>query len=116
MGSLQKNIFEHISLMAQEQIQIEFREELQQLAQLQANPMLAQQDPNVQQQILLTLTMESRKAKLIAEMTEEFKKKRINYMGQFEMIHYCELKAREVRFKSRRKMNVKKKADKNKFR
>ena len=33
--------------------------------------MLAQQDPNVQQQILsLTLAMETRKAKLIAEMTE----------------------------------------------
>jgi hypothetical protein len=28
MGALQKNIFEHISLMAQEQIQLEFQEEL----------------------------------------------------------------------------------------
>ena len=29
MASLEKNIFEHISLMAQEQIELEFREELQ---------------------------------------------------------------------------------------
>ena len=31
MASLEKNIFEHISLMAQEQIELEFRNELQQL-------------------------------------------------------------------------------------
>ena len=35
MAALQKNIFEHISLMAQEQLEIEFREEIQQLMQLQ---------------------------------------------------------------------------------
>ena len=35
MGSLQKNVFEHISLMAQEQLEVEFREEIQQLIQLQ---------------------------------------------------------------------------------
>ena len=35
MGALQKNIFEHISLMAQEQLEVEFREEIQQLMQLQ---------------------------------------------------------------------------------
>ncbi len=28
MGALQKNILEHISLMAQEQVQLEFREQL----------------------------------------------------------------------------------------
>ena len=97
LGSLEKNIFEHISLMAQEQIEIEFREELQQLAQLQANPMLAQQDPNVQQQILsLTLAMESRKAKLIAEMTEEFKNEENKIMGQFGNDPVAKLKAREL--------------------
>ena len=97
LGSLEKNIFEHISLMAQEQIEIEFREELQQLAQLQANPMLAQQDPNVQQQILsLTLAMESRKAKLIAEMTEEFKNEENKIMGQFGNDPVARLKAREL--------------------
>ena len=95
LGSLEKNIFEHISLMSQEQIEIEFTEELQQLAQLQANPALAQQDPNVQQQILaLTLAMESRKAKLIAEMTEEFKNEENRIMGQFGNDPVAKLKAR----------------------
>ena len=101
LGSLEKNIFEHISLMAQEQIEIEFTEELQQLAQLQANPMLAQQDPNVQQQILsLTLAMESRKAKLIAEMTEEFKNEENRIMGQFGNDPVAKLKARELDLKA----------------
>jgi len=39
MAGLEKNIFEHISLMAQEQIELEFREELVQLQQMQ--PMVA---------------------------------------------------------------------------
>ena len=87
--------------MAQEQIEIEFTEELQQLAQLQANPALAQQDPNVQQQILaLTLAMESRKAKLIAEMTEEFKNEENRIMGQFGNDPVAKLKARELDLKA----------------
>ena len=55
MGALQKNIFEHISLMAQEQLEIEFREEIQQLMQLQQmaqmNPAMGQ-SPEIQQQLL----------------------------------------------------------------
>ena len=35
MATLEKNIFEHISLMAQEQLEIEFREEIAQLMQMQ---------------------------------------------------------------------------------
>jgi hypothetical protein len=35
MAALQKNCLEHISLMAQEQIQLEFRQELQMLPQMQ---------------------------------------------------------------------------------
>ena len=31
MAAIQKNILEHISLMAQEQVQLEFREQLQQI-------------------------------------------------------------------------------------
>ncbi len=42
MAALQKNILEHISLMAQEQIQLEFREQLQQMQQMQA---MAAQEP-----------------------------------------------------------------------
>ena len=35
MSALQKNILEHISLMAQEQVQIEFVEELQEVQMIQ---------------------------------------------------------------------------------
>ena len=35
MGALEKNCFEHISMMAQEQIEVEFREEIMQLQQMQ---------------------------------------------------------------------------------
>jgi hypothetical protein len=48
MASLEKNIFEHISLMAQEQVELEFRDEMQQLQQMQ---MQAQQNPQMAQQI-----------------------------------------------------------------
>src|SRR5210317_1374182 len=80
MMSLQKNILEHNSFMAQEQIQLEFVEEIQemqmmqqQMAPMMQNPQMMQQNPQImqmQQRIQqLTQTIESRKAKLIAEMT-----------------------------------------------
>jgi hypothetical protein len=100
MGALEKNIFEHISLMAQEQLEVEFREEIQKLMQMQQmvqqNPML-QQDPQYQQQIVtMTMSLESRKAKLIAEMTEEFKNEENKIMGQFGNDPIAKLKAREL--------------------
>jgi hypothetical protein len=100
MGALQKNIFEHISLMAQEQLEVEFREELQQLMQLQQmaqmNPAVAQ-SPELQQQLLtLNLSIEARKAKLISEMTQEFKDEENKIMGDFGNDPVARLKAREL--------------------
>ena len=100
MGALQKNIFEHISLMAQEQLEVEFREEIQQLMQLQQmaqmNPAMAQ-SPEIQQQLLtLNLSIESRKAKLISEMTQEFKDEENKIMGDFGNDPVARLKAREL--------------------
>ena len=100
MGALQKNIFEHISLMAQEQLEIEFREEIQQLMQLQQmaqmNPAMGQ-SPEVQQQIMqLSMTIEARKAKLIADMTQEFKEEENKIMGDFGNDPIAKLKAREL--------------------
>jgi hypothetical protein len=46
--AIQKNILEHISIMAQEQVQVEFIQELQQLPMLQQQ---AQVNPQAQQQI-----------------------------------------------------------------
>ncbi len=100
MGALQKNIFEHISLMAQEQLEVEFREEIQQLMQLQQmaqmNPAMAQ-SPEIQQQLLtLNLAIEARKAKLISEMTQEFKDEENKIMGDFGNDPIARLKAREL--------------------
>ena len=100
MGALQKNIFEHISLMAQEQLEVEFREEIQQLMQLQQmaqmNPAMAQ-SPEIQQQLLtLNLAIEARKAKLIADMTQEFKDEENKIMGDFGNDPIAKLKAREL--------------------
>ena len=72
MAAIQKNILEHISLMAQEQVELEFAEQLQQIQMLQ---MQAQQDPQAQQALQkLSQDIEARKSVLIAEMTEEFMK------------------------------------------
>ena len=49
MASLEKNCFEHISLMAQEQIEVEFRQEMQQIMAMQQNPQ-AMQNPQMQMQ------------------------------------------------------------------
>ena len=35
MAAIQKNILEHISIMAQEQVQLEFREQMQQMMMMQ---------------------------------------------------------------------------------
>ena len=97
MGALQKNILERISLMAQEQIQLEFQQELQQAQQmqqaLQANPQNAQL---IQQVTQLTNTINSRKAILIAEMTKDYMDEEEKVLGQFNGDPLIKLKAREV--------------------
>ena len=100
LGALEKNCFEHISMMAQEQIEVEFREELMQLQQMQQmaqqNPQM-QQNPQFQQQIMqLSMQVEARKAALIAEMMQEFKDEELKIMGQFGNDPIAKLKAREL--------------------
>ena len=64
MGALEKNCFEHISLMAQEQVEVEFRNEMQQLAAIQQNPQ-ALQNPQIQMQVkMVSEKIEARKAQL----------------------------------------------------
>jgi hypothetical protein len=94
MAAIQKNILEHISIMAQEQVQLEFREQLIQMQQMQQ---MAAMDPQVQQQLqMLTNQVESRKAVLIAEMTEEFMKEENKITSQFDSDPLLKLKSREV--------------------
>jgi hypothetical protein len=94
MAAIQKNILEHISIMAQEQVQMEFREQMMQMQQMQQ---MAAMDPQVQQQLqMLTNQVESRKAILIAEMTEEFMKEENEITSQFDNDPLLKLKSREV--------------------
>ena len=94
MGSIQKNILEHISIMAQEQVQLEFVREFGQLQvlqpQAQANPAVGQ----VIQQI--TQKIEARKAQLIAEMTQEFAMDENKITSQMDGDPLLKLKSREV--------------------
>ncbi len=100
LGALEKNCFEHISMMAQEQVEVEFREEMMQLQQMQQmmqqNPAM-QQNPQFQQQLMqLSMQIEARKANLIAEMMQEFKDEEQKLMGSFGNDPIARLKAREL--------------------
>ena len=95
-ASLEKNCLEHISLMAQEQIELEFRDELQQLAQMQQNPQI-QQNPQLQQQAMqLQQKIEARKAILVAEMMEDFMKEEKKITSQFGNDPIAKLRSREL--------------------
>jgi hypothetical protein len=95
-ASLQKNVFEHISLMALEQVEMEFVKEITQLQAMQQNPQ-AMQNPQMQQMVMqLNMRIESRKAILIAEMMDEYiqEEKKIN--GDFGNDPIAKLKSREL--------------------
>jgi hypothetical protein len=113
MAALQKNILEHISLMAQEQVQLEFREQIQQLQVLSQQ---AAQNPQAQQQVQqITQTIEARKAVLIAEMTEDFMKEEKKITSQYDHDPLLKLKSREVDLRAmeneRKQQEMKKKVE-----
>jgi len=115
MATMQKNILEHISLMAQEQVQIEFVEELKELQMIQQqmqqmgaqnpamaqgmmqNPQMMQQQQRVQQ---ITNAIEARKAQLIAEMQEDYAKEEEKITGEFAGDPLLKIKSREVDLKA----------------
>ena len=109
MASLEKNIFEHISLMAQEQIELEFRNELVQLQQMQT---MVQQNPQLQQQLMmLQQKIEGRKAVLIAEMMEEFMQEEKKITSQFDNDPIAKLRARELDLRAQENARKAKDAD-----
>ena len=84
--------------MAQEQIELEFRNELQQMQQMQ---MMMQQNPQAAQQIQMQMMqiqqkIEARKAQLIAEMMEEFMNEEKKITSQFDNDPIAKLRAREL--------------------
>jgi len=98
MAALEKNIFEHMSIMSQEQVELEYAQEMQQLSamqqQIQQNPQMAQQ---LQMQAqMIQQKIESRKAQLIAEMMEEFMQEEKSITSQFDNDPIAKLRAREL--------------------
>jgi hypothetical protein len=94
VAAIQKNILEHISLMAQEHVQVEFVQELQQIPMLQQQ---AQMNPQAAQQLQqLSIKIESRKSQLVAEMMKDFAKEENSIIGQFDSDPLIKLKSREI--------------------
>tara|TARA_R100001480_G_scaffold111430_1_gene112542 strand:- start:240 stop:785 length:546 start_codon:yes stop_codon:yes gene_type:complete len=102
MGALQKNILERISLMAQEQIQLEFQQELQQAQQMQVMLQQNPQNPElIAQANMLTSKINARKAKLIAEMTKEYMDEEQKILSEFGGDPLIKLKSRELDIRAR---------------
>ena len=106
---LQKNILEHITLMAQEQVQLEFAQEMMQMqqmqAQLQQNPQLGPQIENFMVQI------ESRKAKLIAELTKDYMEEENKIYSDVNDDPLTKLKKQELELRARENERKGKEAD-----
>ena len=113
LGLLQQNCIEHINLMAGEQVEMEFAEEIaktkqmqQQMAMLaqqlgpqaQQNPQLMKMQEDMQQ---LNVIMEARRAGLIAEFMEDYAKAERQVLNQIENDPLLKLKDREIDLKAR---------------
>ena len=108
-ASIQKNCLEHISLMGQEQIELEFKNELQQLAQMQQ---MMQQNPQIQQQMVpLQQKIEARKAILIADMMEDYMKEEKQITGDYGNDPIAQLRARELDIRAQDNEQKKKEAE-----
>ena len=109
MGIIQKNVLEHISVMAQEQIQLEFSKELM---QLQAMQQQAQMNPQLQLQVQqMTQAIESRKAKLIAEMTKDYMTEENKINDGMNNDPLVQLKSREIDLRAMENERKKKEAE-----
>jgi hypothetical protein len=107
MAALEKNIFEHISVMTQEQSEVEFRNEIQQLQMMnqQMQQMGGQQNPQAMQQMQIQAKMlqeriEARKAQLISDAMEEFLKEEQQISSQFGNDPIAMLRSRELDLKA----------------
>ena len=104
---------EHINLMASEQIEIEFAEELQELVAVQQEMQLlvqqlgpqVQQNPDFvqfQQKIqTIQIAIEARKSQLIAEFTSDYAKAEKEVLNQVENDPVLKLKDRDLDLKAR---------------
>jgi hypothetical protein len=115
MAAMHKNILEHISLMAQEQIELEFADMMQQAQVLQQQAKMNPQDMQAQQQLQkMNMDMEARKAVLIAESMADFMKEEKEITSQFDSDPLLKLKSREVDLRAMENQR-KAEADEEKF-
>jgi len=115
MAAMHKNILEHISLMAQEQIELEFADMMQQVQVLQQQAKMNPQNMQVQQQLQkINMDMEARKAVLIAESMADFMKEEKEITSQFDSDPLLKLKSREVDLRAMENQR-KAEADEEKF-
>ena len=115
MAAMHKNILEHISLMAQEQIELEFADMIQQAQMLQQQAKMNPQDMQAQQQLQkMNMDMEARKAVLIAESMADFMKEEKEITSQFDSDPLLKLKSREVDLRAMENQR-KAEADEEKF-
>ena len=119
MAMLQQNCMQHIQLMATEQVEMEFKDEMQKLQQLQQTLQQLQQqmakDPQAMQQMQQNPQMqqiqktiqneqqkiEARKAVLISEFMVEFAEAEKEVLNQVENDPLLKLKDRELDIKAR---------------
>jgi len=113
LAMLQQNCMEHINLMASEQIEIEFAQELQELVaiQQQMQVLVQQLGPQVQQNQdfmqfqnkiqTIQIAIEARKAQLIAEFTEDYVKAEKEVLNQIDNDPVLKLKDRDLDLKAR---------------
>jgi hypothetical protein len=113
LARLQMNCMEHINLMAAEQVQMEFVDEMQEMQQIQIQMQamiqnmgpMAQQNPQfLQFQLKLESTqvaIEARKSNLIAEFTEDYAQAEKQVLNQIENDPVLKLKDRDLDLKAR---------------
>jgi hypothetical protein len=106
---------EHITLMAQEHVELEYQQEVQQMQQMQQamQPMIQQMEQNPQaqpnpklqqlqeQQANLQVAIEARKSTLIAEFMEDYAKAEKETLNQIDGDPLLKLKDRELDIKAR---------------
>jgi len=120
LASIQKNILEHISLMAQEQVQLEFKDEIAQTQQMTMqmqqmggmNPQMMQQNPQMMQMQReiqrMTTELESRKAVLISETMAEYLQEEKKVLNQLDNDPLLRLKSDEVQLRAQENERKKK--------
>ena len=101
--------------MAQEQIELEFADMMQQVQVLQQQAQMNPQNMQVQQQLQkINMDMEARKAVLIAESMADFMKEEKEITSQFDSDPLLKLKSREVDLRAMENQR-KAEADEEKF-